>query len=92
VKRNRIGSFEESKALAFQEGAQFPEIHGLKDFWRFYKYQSNGKLGARPVAKTLLSRAKQFKAGFTQLTKAELSGEDTHEINSFVKWAALHSV
>ncbi|KFA77150.1 hypothetical protein S40288_10234 [Stachybotrys chartarum IBT 40288] len=85
VKQNRIGSFEESKALAFQEGAQFPEIHELKDFWRFYKDQSNGKLGARPVAKTLLSRAKQFKAGFTRLTKAELSGEDTHEVNSWIK-------
>jgi hypothetical protein len=56
--------FDECKESYLRHGAPIPELHELKDFWRFYKDQSVSKLNERPTARTLRARAKEFKAGF----------------------------
>lgn len=58
-----------------------PPIHELKDFWRFYKDQSVGRLRAHPTSLTLKARAKEFKGGYMRLTGSLLNDEDTKEIN-----------
>ena len=77
VTAGQEGSFEDCKASALRRGAPVPQVHQLKDFWRFYKDQSHGQINERPTAKTLKARAKQFKAGFKRHTGNELSDEDT---------------
>ncbi|KAH7025258.1 uncharacterized protein B0I36DRAFT_167208 [Microdochium trichocladiopsis] len=78
------GSFDDFELQALRPGAPVPEIHSLKDFWRFYKDQARGRLSSRPTVRTLRSCAKSFKAGFLRRTGNTLSEADTAEINSWM--------
>ncbi|KAH7126219.1 hypothetical protein B0J13DRAFT_673061 [Dactylonectria estremocensis] len=85
-------SVEECEAKCLGPGAPLPAIHELKDFWRFYASQADGRIvlsdGRRsecPTATTLRGRAKMFKGGFTRRTGNELDDEDTREINRWLK-------
>lgn len=79
---------EECEAKCLGPGAPLPAIDEMKDFWRFYALQTNGRIvlpdGSKsecPTAKTLQGRAKAWKAGFLRRTGNELDDEDTAEIN-----------
>ncbi|KAH7124929.1 hypothetical protein B0J13DRAFT_565897 [Dactylonectria estremocensis] len=85
-------SVEECEAKYLGPGAPLPAIHELKDFWRFYASQADGRIvlsdGWRsecPTATTLRGRAKMFKGGFMRQTGNELDDEDTREINRWLK-------
>ncbi|KAI8682541.1 hypothetical protein NCS56_00377300 [Fusarium sp. Ph1] len=84
-KLGRKEDFEDCKARVLCTGAPIPAMHELKDFWRFYKTQSKGRLGESPTTKSLLSKAKAFKAGFRRLTNSELGDADTEEINRWLR-------
>ncbi|KAH7039776.1 uncharacterized protein B0I36DRAFT_370775 [Microdochium trichocladiopsis] len=77
-------TFDDFELQALRPGAPVPEIHSLKDFWRFYKDQARGRLSSRPTVRTLRSCAKSFKAGFLRRTGNTLSEADTAEINSWM--------
>ncbi|OAQ57905.2 hypothetical protein VFPPC_11363 [Pochonia chlamydosporia 170] len=77
--------FEPYKDVLLREGAPIPPIQELKDFWRFYKDQSVGRLRERPTAPTLKARAKEFKGGYMRMTGNLLNDEDTREINYWLK-------
>lgn len=74
-------TFDDCKQWALRRDAPVPELHDLKDFWRFFKDQSKGRLGERPTAKSLRKCAKQFKAGFYRHTGSQINDDDTEEIN-----------
>ncbi|KAI8648654.1 hypothetical protein NCS57_01477200 [Fusarium keratoplasticum] len=84
-KSDRKEDFEDCKARVLCAGAPIAETHELKDFWRFCKAQSKGRLRESPTPKSLLSKAKAFKASFRQLTKSELGDADTEEINHWFR-------
>ncbi|RMD39438.1 hypothetical protein DV735_g5698, partial [Chaetothyriales sp. CBS 134920] len=84
-KSGRKEDFEACKARVLCTGAPIPAMHELKDFWRFYKTQSKGRLRESPTTKSLLSKAKAFKAGFRRLTNSELGDADTEEINRWLR-------
>ncbi|KAL3952774.1 hypothetical protein ACCO45_012717 [Purpureocillium lilacinum] len=79
------GDFDECKKRVLCDGSKAPDLFELKDFWRFYKDQSIGRLGNHATAMSLLARAKQFNAGYKRRTGSEI-GEDTiAEINHWLK-------
>ncbi|KAF4991098.1 hypothetical protein FDECE_14158, partial [Fusarium decemcellulare] len=84
-------SLEECEKRFLGPGASLLAIEELKDFWRFYALQSNGRMtlsdGSKtdcPTARTLQGRAKAWKAGFLRRTGQALDDEDTAEINRWL--------
>ena len=75
------GDFDECKKRVLCDGSKAPDLFELKDFWRFYKDQSIGRLGNHATARSLLARAKQFNAGYKRRTGSEIGEETIAEIN-----------
>ncbi|KAJ6439168.1 telomere-associated RecQ helicase [Purpureocillium lavendulum] len=76
-----IRDFDECKKRVLCDGSKAPDLFELKDFWRFYKDQSIGRLGNHATATSLLARAKQFNAGYKRRTGSEIGEETVAEIN-----------
>ncbi|CEJ93675.1 hypothetical protein VHEMI09250 [[Torrubiella] hemipterigena] len=77
---------EECERSVLAKGSELPELHELKDFWRFFINQSKGLLGEGPTPVSLRTSAKRLKAGLKRLTGAELSDDATAEINHWLRW------
>ncbi|KAM0664334.1 hypothetical protein ACQRIU_006917 [Beauveria bassiana] len=76
--------FEEFEAMLLCKDASLPEIHHLKDFWRFYKDQARGRLSERPTARSLKASAKSFNGGFKRRTGNSVPAETIAEINLWI--------
>jgi len=88
----QIDDFDSCKSRVLGNGAQTPSYVELKDFWRFYKSQAKGIIGNRPTVKTLLSKAKQFNAGFARCTKKMVPDDTVAEINWVQKRTYLFAI
>lgn len=77
----KVTNLVEYEAMLLCEGASLPEIHLLKDFWRFYKDQARGRINKRPTARSLKANAKSFNAGFKRRTGNNVPAETIAEIN-----------
>ncbi|GJN67173.1 hypothetical protein PLICBS_001197 [Purpureocillium lilacinum] len=84
------GDFDECKKRVLCDGSKAPDLFELKDFWRFYKDQSIGRLGNHATARSLLARAKQFNAGYKRRTGSEIGEETIAEINHWLKRVLPH--
>lgn len=77
----RTDVFEEYEATLLCKDASLPEVHQLKDFWRFYKDQARGRLSERPTTRSLKASAKSFNAGFKRRTGNSVPADIISEIN-----------
>jgi hypothetical protein len=80
IRSTKILPFDEHKASLLRVSAQIPKAAELKDFWRFYKDQSKGKLSVRPTAATFQARFKELSAGLKRYTGSAVDAEDFTEI------------
>ncbi|XWW92460.1 hypothetical protein V2A60_000383 [Cordyceps javanica] len=79
-----ITEFEEYKARLLRKDAVLPDIYQLKDFWRFYKDQAQGRLSERPTVRSLKASAKNFNGGFKRHTGNNVPAETISEINLWI--------
>jgi hypothetical protein len=60
--------------------APAPELHEIKDFFRFYIKQSKGRITEHATVKTTLAQAVFFFARFTRVTGIATKEDDRKEI------------